>query len=92
MAKLSPIALANSLAVAMAIIYLFLFILNIFSPSLFKLILNAQLLGGDAASLIPSNQSIESSLVALILVAITYWFIGFLIATIYNRFQQKSTS
>lgn len=86
---LKPQPLANSLAVTSALLYLILFLLKIFSPPFFKLILNSQFYGADIASQIP-RFGIANFLGLLIAVSVVSWILGYLVAVIYNHFAQKS--
>lgn len=80
---LKPEAFANSFALATAILYFFLFILNKLSPPFFKLFFNSQFLGADISSQVDKLHLINF-LGALIAVSLLSWVFGYLVAKIYN--------
>ena len=85
---LKPYALANAFAITAAIFHLVLFILKLFAPPFFQLLLNSQFLGAPIASQVP-NLNLANFLGAIIAIIIVSWIFGYLIATIYNRFAQR---
>ena len=88
---LKPQALANSLAGATALLYLFLYVLKLLAPPFFELILNSQYLGADVASQLPQI-SFPGFLGALIAIAVTSWTFGYIVAVIYNKYEKRERS
>jgi hypothetical protein len=83
---LKSTAFANALAIVGGLLYLVFYLIGLAAPSVFELVFNAQFLGADVASLIPAGFSLGDALVALLVVVITGWIGGYLLAWFYNRF------
>ena len=81
--EINKIALANSLAVVMAMVYMTFYAMAWASPVFFALVFNAQFLGAAVAGLVPMV-SLETIAVNVLLVAITGWIIGFVWGSLYN--------
>lgn len=82
---LRPVAFANAIAVTTAALTVFLWALRLLLPSFFSFFFNAQFFGADVASLLPKDADpflMAAEFVALLAGA---WGIGFLWATLYNR-------
>lgn len=77
-------ALANSLAVLSGLFYVVLYLLSVVAPTTFMSIFNAQFLGADIASLVPSGFSIG----VLVVVFLTSWVVGYVWAMLYNNFSK----
>lgn len=82
---LKPLPLANAFAATTAIFYIVLFLLKLFAPPFFQLLLNSQFLGAPIASQVP-NLNLANFLGAMIAIVVVAWILGYLIAVIYNRF------
>lgn len=82
---LNPQALAHAFAAAAALLYVFIYLLKLFVPPLFKLVLNSQFLGADIASLVP-DFSFVNFIGILIAICTLSWVFGYLLAQFYNRF------
>jgi len=83
---LRPIAFANAIAVTTAALTVLLWALRFLLPSFFTFFFNAQFFGADVASLLPKDINpllLVTEFVALLAGA---WGIGFVWATLYNRF------
>ena len=83
---LRPLAFANAIAVTTAALTVFLWALRFLLPSFFAFFFNAQFFGADVASLLPKDANpllMAAEFVALLAGA---WGVGFLWATLYNRF------
>lgn len=85
---LKPRPLANAFAATTAIFYIVLFLLKLFAPPFFQLLLNSQFLGAPIASQVP-NLNLANFLGAMITIVVVSWVFGYLIATVYNRFSER---
>src|SRR6266540_3089326 len=65
MLELSQSALANSMAILTAAVYLLFYLINLIAPGLFRFLFNAQFLGADVASLLPKECAAGNFIVAL---------------------------
>ncbi|MDO8486780.1 MAG: DUF5676 family membrane protein [Candidatus Curtissbacteria bacterium] len=85
---LKPVALASAFATATVIIYTAFYVLQIFAPPFFKLMLNSQFLGADLAASVPPP-SLTGFLGVQIAVGLLAWVFGYLLGRIYNRLSSK---
>jgi len=83
---LNKLAFANSIALVVIVLYVVLYLIASFAPTLFSLFFNAQFFGADIASLIPEDFSLSSFAGALISITIMSWVMGYLWALFYNKF------
>lgn len=81
---LKSTALANAFTAATLILYFAFYILQIFAPPFFRLMLNSQFLGADLASSVPKPNFINF-LGVLIAVGLLAWVFGYLVGRIYNH-------
>ena len=79
-----PVALANAFALTTIALYIVFYILQVFAPPFFKLILNSQFLGADLASLVPRPNPVNF-LGIIIAVGLLAWVFGYLLGKVYNR-------
>jgi hypothetical protein len=86
---LNRLALANSLAVLAAALYVFFAIIALVSPRAFALLFDAQFFGANVASLFPKVQPSAASLVTLVLMIGMSWVVGYAWAWLYNRFAKS---
>jgi len=82
---LKPIAFANAIAVTTAVLTVVLWALRVFLPSFFTFFFNAQFFGADVASLLPKDANLLLMLAEFIALLAGAWGIGYLWATLYNR-------
>lgn len=82
---IKPFKWANSLTITMVLFYLIFWALGNFLPNIFNVLLNAQVLGADLASLYPAEVSFNTMLMNLVMVAITTWIFGLSWGLIYHR-------
>lgn len=82
---LKPIPFANAIAVTTATLAVFLFVLRALSPPFFIFFFNAQFFGADVASLLPKASNPLLVLAELVALLAGAWAIGFVWATLYNR-------
>jgi len=85
---LKKAAFAKALTLACGLFYLFVYLLNLLAPSIFKLFLNAQFFGADIASVLPAQLTFIGFLRTLVVIMATGWIFGYLWAALYNRFQK----
>jgi hypothetical protein len=85
-AMLNQLALANSLAVVTAALYVLFAVIALVSPSAFQLLFNAQFFGADVASLFPKVGPSAPALVTLVILVAMAWVMGYAWAWLYNRF------
>jgi len=85
---LKPRPLANAFAASSAIFYAVLYLLKLSAPPLFELLFNSQFLGAPIAAQVPSL-NFANFVGTLIVVAVVSWFLGYLVAIFYNKFNQK---
>jgi hypothetical protein len=83
---LKPSAFANAIAVTTAALTVLLWALRFLLPSFFTFFFNAQFFGADVASLLPRETSLLLMLAEFVALLAGAWGIGFLWATLYNRF------
>ena len=83
---LKPIAFANAIAATTAALTVFLWALRFFLPSFFMFFFNAQFFGADVASLLPKDTNVLLMLAEFVALLTGAWGIGFMWATLYNRF------
>jgi hypothetical protein len=83
---LNKLALANSLAVLTAALYVVFAVLALVAPRLFQVLFDAQFFGANVASLFPKVQASAASLVTLILMIGMSWVVGYAWAWLYNCF------
>jgi 2TM family of unknown function (DUF5676) len=83
---LNKVALANSLAVVTAVLYILFVLLAIIAPRAFQVLFDAQFFGANVASLFPKVQPSAASLVTLVLMVCMSWIVGYAWAWLYNRF------
>lgn len=81
---LKPTALAGAFTASTVSLYVIFYILQIFAPPFFRLMLNSQFLGADLASSVPKPNLINF-LGVLIAVGLIAWIFGYLLGRIYNR-------
>jgi hypothetical protein len=82
---LKPIAFANAIAVTTAVLTVVLWALRVLLPSFFTFFFNAQFFGADVASLLPKDANLLLMLAEFIALLAGAWGIGYLWATLYNR-------
>jgi len=82
---LKPVAFANAIAVTTAALTVFLWVLRFLLPSFFAFFFNAQFFGADVASLLPKDVTPLLMLAEFAALLAGAWGIGFLWATLYNR-------
>jgi hypothetical protein len=82
---LKPIAFANAIAVTTAALTMFLWALRVLLPSFFTFFFNAQFFGADVASLLPKDANPLLMLAEFVALLAGAWGIGYLWATLYNR-------
>lgn len=82
---LKPIAFANAIAVTTAVLTVFLWAMRFFLPSFFTFFFNAQFFGADVASLLPRDTNLLLMLAECAALLAGAWGIGFVWATLYNR-------
>jgi len=82
---LKPIAFANAIAVTTAVLTVVLWALRVFLPSFFTFFFNAQFFGADVASLLPKDANLLLMLAEFAALLAGAWGIGYLWATLYNR-------
>jgi hypothetical protein len=87
---LDKLALANSLAVLAAVLYLLFAILALVAPSLFQVLFDAQFFGANVASLFPKVQPSLASLVTFVLMVGMSWVVGYAWSWLYNLFSKRS--
>lgn len=85
---LKPIPFANALAATTALFYFVLWLLGLALPKLFAFLVNAQYFGSDVSSLYPANFNFVTSLVSLIVLTGIAWLMGFIWASLYNRWKK----
>jgi hypothetical protein len=83
---LNKVALANSLAVVTAVLYVLFALLAMIAPRAFQVLFDAQFFGANVASLFPKVQPSAASLVTLVLMIGMSWMVGYAWAWLYNRF------
>jgi len=86
---LKPVAFGNGFAGASIIFYLLLYVLKAIAPPFFNLVLNSRFFGANLATQTP-NLDITTFLGFLIVIGVTSWIVGYLIAVIYNGSAQKN--
>jgi 2TM family of unknown function (DUF5676) len=86
---LNKLALANSLAVLTAALYVVFAVLALVAPRLFQVLFDAQFFGANVASLFPKVQPSAASLVTLVLMIGMSWVVGYTWAWLYNRFANR---
>lgn len=82
---LKPVPWANTLASVSVLFGLVVWLLGVLSPELFRLVYNAQFLGADLASQYPTGQDFGAVLVTLVVLGVTGWVVGYVWASLYNR-------
>ncbi len=82
---LKPLAFANAVAVTTAALTVFLWALRFLLPTFFTFFFNAQFFGADVASLLPKDTNLLLMLAEFLALLAGAWGIGFLWATLYNR-------
>jgi hypothetical protein len=82
---LKPIAFANAIAVTTAVLTVFLWAMRFLLPSFFTFFFNAQFFGADVASLLPRDTNLLLMLAEFAALLAGAWGIGFVWATLYNR-------
>ncbi|MGH7266657.1 MAG: DUF5676 family membrane protein [Candidatus Rokuibacteriota bacterium] len=82
---LRPVAFATALALVAAIMHLLFALTALLSPSLFRLLFNAQFFGADVASLLPRVIPYDGFVVTFVVLVISAWVIGYAWAWLYNR-------
>jgi hypothetical protein len=82
---LKPIAFANAIAVTTAALTVLLWALRFILPSFFTFFFNAQFFGADVASLLPKDVNLLLMLAEFVALLAGAWGIGFLWASLYNR-------
>ncbi len=82
---LKPVAFANAIAVTTAALTAFLWALRFLLPTFFTFFFNAQFFGADVASLLPKDTNLLLMLAEFLALLAGAWGIGFLWATLYNR-------
>ena len=87
---LDKLALANSLAVLAAVLYLLFAILALVAPTLFQVLFDAQFFGANVASLFPKFQPSLASLVTFVLMVGMSWVVGYAWSWLYNLFSKRS--
>ena len=90
--RIHPIAFANALAVATAMLWLLLIVLRLAAPAAFVFIFNAQFFGADVASLLPKNTNVLSLLGEIAAFVGRAWGFGVVGALLYNRFIRDDRS
>lgn len=83
---LSKIAFAHAFAVVSGVFYVVFFLIAFTAPAFFELVFNAQFFGADVTSLLPTEFSFDIG--ALIILVITSWLAGYLLAWTYNKFRK----
>jgi hypothetical protein len=86
---LNKLAVANSLAVLTAGLYLLFALIALVSPRLFQLLFDAQFFGANVASLFPKVQPSMASLITLVIMIGMAWLVGYAWAWLYNRFAKS---
>jgi uncharacterized protein DUF5676 len=86
---LNKLALANSLAVLTAALYVLFAILELVAPRVFQVLFDAQFFGANVASLFPKVQPSAASVVTLVLMIGMSWIAGYAWAWLYNRFAKN---
>jgi hypothetical protein len=82
---LKPIPFANAIAVTTAALTVLLWALRFLLPPFFAFFFNAQFFGADVASLLPKEANLLLMLAEFIALLAGAWWIGWLWATLYNR-------
>ena len=90
MNSLNRLALAHSLGVLTATLYVLFGVLALVSPRTFQLLFNAQFFGADVAALLPKVRPSVVSLVTFVSVVGMSWVMGYLWAWLYNRIAKTS--
>ena len=89
MAKLNPTKLGSAVALAFGTVHVLFDILSIISPNLLKFIFNSWFHGYNLRLKLLDDArdfSIEKMLIGFVTSVAVAWFMGFMIATIYNFF------
>jgi len=84
--KLNRNAFSWSIAGVTGFFYVIFYILMQTGPTAFQFLFNAQFLGADITSLIPAGFTFTDFIWTFVTVVITAWIMGWLWATLYNRF------
>ena len=85
---LKPVAWANSLAATTVLFTLVSWVLANVAPSLFATLFNAQFLGADIASKVPTGWNMQTALVTVVSAGILSWVVGYVWAVLYNKLQK----
>ena len=85
---LNEAALANSLAVLMAVFYLAFYLISLVAPNAFVFLYNAQFFGANVAPLLP-RFSLANLTETLAVLVIFGWIMGYAWAWLYNWFAKK---
>lgn len=85
---LKPIAWANAIATTSALFYTILWAMSYLLPTFYSTIVNAQFLGADIASSTPFTTDPTSAGVNLVVLAASTWVMGYVWASLYNRFNK----
>ena len=85
---LNKTALANSLAVLMTVFYIIFYLLGLIAPNIFAFLFNAQFLGANVASLLPTI-SLINFIETLVVLVVSTWILGYAWAALYNWFARR---
>ena len=88
MRMINEFASGNSLAILTAVFYLVFLVLDLVAPGISKFLLNAQFLGADVASLMPTGVSFENVAGTLLTLILSAWAFGYAWAWLYNRLEK----
>lgn len=84
--KLNKNAFAKALAALSLLFVAVFYLLQLVMPAAFVFLFNAQFFGADIASLLPGQLSLGDFIEILVTLGILGWIMGWLWASLYNRF------
>jgi hypothetical protein len=82
---LNTIALAHSLAIISAVVFLLFHLIRSITPIGFRFLFNSHFLGADVASLLSPDIPLGGFIISFIVLVASSWIFGYVLAWLYNR-------